>query len=279
MNMNNGFYSLLFHGVYNLDEKHQFKNKNIFISSEELENCIKILIDNDFTFIDPDDVLISPYGSRNVLLTVDDGYHTNFHILKVLERYNIPALFFFVKYQVAHQKMFWWDVYLINKIHSTPFSIIYNDIQKLKLLARKEIESRFVKEFGNTCFDSDGQLVRPMTCKELKRFSEHPLVRIGAHTVSHEILTNCYKASIKKEIGNCKQFLEKITKKNIYAFSYPNGDYNSDIVSVTFEMGFKYAVTIRRGFNYYHQLVKYEDWLTLRRNTFPIPNLEKSVVQ
>lgn len=275
------FHTILFHALYRKEDAAKSKHPYMFISVNEFEACVRTFLDSGIKFINPSDLLkdnIIP-DCRQVLLTFDDGYFNNFHALKVLEKYSIEALFFIVKHQIIEKKLFWWDVYFKNRIKEVSFQTLYEEIQELKKLERDEIETRLIDRFGNTCFEANDDFDRPMTEAELLEFSRHPLVNIGAHSASHEILTNCSPDKVRAEIQDCKDYLEKITGKTISFISYPNGNFNDDIVALAEELGFRFGITTAPGPNDYEKLKNANNKLILKRNVFPVPGSSIDIVK
>lgn len=62
-----------------------------------------------------------------------------------------------------------------------------------------------------------------MNAAEIKAMSSHPLVTIGAHTVSHTSLGWLKPEMMKLELLESKTALEQITGREIEYFSYPYG--------------------------------------------------------
>ena len=82
---------------------------------------------------------------------------------------------------------------------------------------------------------------------------------IGAHTMSHLLLTEITAEEAEKQISESKNYLEKITGKQIKMFAYPVGDYNTSIIDIVKSIGFKGARTT-------------EDWFwDLPENAFEMP--------
>ena len=59
---------------------------------------------------------------------------------------------------------------------------------------------------------------------ELKKLTKNPLITIGAHSVTHPILSALNKEDLKKEILLSKKILEKKLKIKVKFFSYPYGN-------------------------------------------------------
>lgn len=273
-----GFYTILFHAVYENNQVGFIKHPYLYVSTDELRSSIETLISNKFTFIGPDDLNKQTLEKNKVLLTFDDGYFNNFLALDILEEFEIPAVFFLVKDQIERQKSFWWDVYFRNSIENYKFEKVYSDIQELKTLKGKNIERKLKKIFGSNCFDCCEDFDRPMTVNEVKKFAIQQYVHIGVHSVGHEILTNLNNKEVRFELAECKKFLSRLVEKDIEILSYPNGNYNSNILEIAKSVGFKYGLTTLKGINTAAHLSKKNGWLQIKRNVFPDPENKADVV-
>ncbi len=134
---------------------------------------------------------------KNVLLTFDDGFNSNFQIaIKILSKLNIKCIFFvpseFVKIQ---------------------------SVKKARAFIKKNIlDQNIPKDFN---------IVRNMTIKNLRH-----LIRkghtIGGHSKTHENLGNIKDENkLKDEIINSARDLEKILKIRLKHFAYTYGNYTS----------------------------------------------------
>jgi peptidoglycan/xylan/chitin deacetylase (PgdA/CDA1 family) len=85
-------------------------------------------------------------------------------------------------------------------------------------------------------------------------------MQIGAHTVSHPILTGLSAAQVRQEIGQGKRALESILGETVELFAYPNGkwgrDFDAQAVALVREAGFQAAFTT--------------DWGSANRDTHPL---------
>jgi peptidoglycan/xylan/chitin deacetylase (PgdA/CDA1 family) len=61
---------------------------------------------------------------------------------------------------------------------------------------------------------------------------------IGAHTVSHAILTEVGPEELKREVGDCKVALQQISGAEVKMFCYPKGRFNAKVVSVVERAGY-----------------------------------------
>lgn len=83
-----------------------------------------------------------------------------------------------------------------------------------------------------------------LTESDIKKLSKD--FEIGAHTLMHPNLTALSHQEAFSEIAKSKKCLEKITGKEITAFCYPYGKYNTPIVKTVKKAGFKLARITKR---------------------------------
>ena len=77
-------------------------------------------------------------------------------------------------------------------------------------------------------------------------------VDIGAHTHTHEILSNLDDASLKQQLTVSKALIEENTGRPCVHFAYPNGarrDYSSRAIELLRDCGFESAVSLELGCN------------------------------
>lgn len=75
---------------------------------------------------------------------------------------------------------------------------------------------------------------------------------VGAHTVTHPILSRLSSDQLRGEIEGSKRWLEEQLKQSVTLFCYPNGkpdDYNPAVVQVVEASGFSAACTAEEGWN------------------------------
>jgi len=273
---------LLFHAFYLPGDRNKQFHPYLYISTEEFAAIIKKLLEDGIRFIDPTKLRTPEQQDIEgfwCLLTFDDGYFNNFYILEILEKYNVKALLYPVKEQIEKSELFWWDVFYHHRIKNLPVESVYKEAQKLKTFKSVQIRTILKERFGKNIFHATEDYNRPMTLYELKKFSSHPLIELGVHSNSHEILTNLTREEINYEIGQCKSFLEIITGQHVRHISYPNGNINKSILSVASQIGFETGVTVKRGLNIITLDDTSEKWLSLLRVPIPMPEVNLSVLE
>jgi peptidoglycan/xylan/chitin deacetylase (PgdA/CDA1 family) len=76
-------------------------------------------------------------------------------------------------------------------------------------------------------------------------------MQVGAHTVSHPILSKLSPGDMRRELEDSKAFLERLLGERVGLFAYPNGkpgvDFDERAVALVRELGFDAAVTTARG--------------------------------
>ena len=84
----------------------------------------------------------------------------------------------------------------------------------------------------------------PLTPDEIIDMVKGGLIEVGAHTVTHPILSTLSCSAQQKEIDQSKSQLEKIAGRHMTSFAYPFGaktDYTSETISLVREAGFTCA--------------------------------------
>ena len=85
--------------------------------------------------------------------------------------------------------------------------------------------------------------------EEVKEMAADELFEIGSHTVSHANLYELTPEERKSELEDSKKALEELTGKKIWAFAYPYGNYNEEIIEAVRVAGYEIAFAVQeRGF-------------------------------
>lgn len=186
-------------------------------------------------------------GGPSAVITFDDGYADNLHqALPILAECGVPATFFIATETIGTEREYWWDDLerLIRLPERLPERFegperrrawmtrtakererFYWDLQTLFKrfdFRRREAWLRALREWAE--LPEEGRPShRPMTLAELTRLAEHPLVTIGAHTITHTRLSVLPPEVQASEIHGSKEQLELWLKRPVTVFSYPFG--------------------------------------------------------
>lgn len=83
-----------------------------------------------------------------------------------------------------------------------------------------------------------------ISADEAVSLSKQGLFEIGAHTVTHPVLSALHPAKQREEIEGSKLALEKLVNQSVTSFAYPYGgcsDYTAETVTIVSEAGFERA--------------------------------------
>jgi peptidoglycan/xylan/chitin deacetylase (PgdA/CDA1 family) len=90
-------------------------------------------------------------------------------------------------------------------------------------------------------------MMRPQQVRNLRTLG----MEVGAHTVTHPILTRLSPARARDEIGAAKEDLQGVLGERVELFAYPNGvpgqDFAAEHTQMARECGFSAAVSTARG--------------------------------
>lgn len=183
-------------------------------------------------------------GGRFVWITFDDGYHNNFRILPLIEKFQIPIQFYVSTDHALAGKSFWWDaLYRARSKQGWRQDEIYRQTEELKRKTNREIEATLLGEFGPGVLAPVSDLDRPMTEAEIRAFASHPLVTVGNHTSEHGVLTAYPLAEAKRIIRKGEEDLRRILGRSCRTFAYPNGDYSEELFGTLEELGYAAAIS------------------------------------
>jgi peptidoglycan/xylan/chitin deacetylase (PgdA/CDA1 family) len=205
-------------------------------------------------------------------LTFDDGYRDNLSdALPVLERHGVPMTLFVTPGFAERGARLWWveleeAVRRLDRIEvsldgfefnaacrteadkSAAYDALYWRLREGPEERLLGIVSRLADEaqidtaalVDGLCLDWDG----------LTAMARHPLVSIGAHTLTHPMLAKCDEARMRHEVAGSREAIRNRLGVTPAHLSYPIGDRQSAGArefALARELGFTSAVTTRPG--------------------------------
>jgi peptidoglycan/xylan/chitin deacetylase (PgdA/CDA1 family) len=210
--------------------------------------------------------------SENIaVITFDDGYKDNYlYAYPILKKYKIPATIFLTSGYIDTDNLFWWDIAGYVIYHTKKKKIDLPNFGKFSLMDHKEkfnclsflvnkfktipnhLKNNYMINLQNIC-----EVIIPpglgkkmiLSWDEIREMKDNGIT-FGVHTVTHPNLTKISLAEAEKEIMNSKKMIENQLKIEATLFSYPYGsklDYNSEIIELIKNIGFKGAVTTNYG--------------------------------
>ena len=243
--------TLLFHGIYDdtLGECPKGVDSSLTCGLSTVERCLKESWSQGFRFIHADEIPKALNSrERLALMTLDDGYANNRLLLPMLNRLGVPALVFVTTDAMMRRQSYWWDV-LAREALRAGLSVDQLSRQRLRIKSMKplDIEQHFKTQFGQNCYQPQGDHDRPMTPEELKAFAGDPLIAIGSHTHHHALLSQLNLDEVESELQLCQNHLREITGCSPQTLAYPNGRWNTNDAHIAGKMGIQYAFTTERS--------------------------------
>jgi len=240
------------------------------ITAETLQQQIRLLKER-YQVISPDDALAwiekrSALPPRAVLLTCDDGRSNCLtDMVPVLQEEGVGCIFFVTGASVAQSRsVLWYEELFLHflRARSGSFEISsdgviirgnlgspeqrravwWDSVRRLSEFSA-EVRGSFLlaarTEFG---LESPIDLQSPESCRRFGLMTGTELrqlvsagMSVGAHTMSHPMLSRTPAALAAEEIAGSKVALESVLQRPVWAFAYPFGDSQS-VTSQILEM-------------------------------------------
>lgn len=127
------------------------------------------------------------------------------------------------------------------------FSAIFRALRQVPVQEKNEMLTGLLRELGDDPTAPDPRFAT-MRWADIAELARNELIHFGAHSETHEILTNCTEEQARREIVGSH---DKLRERVGYAllFAYPNGNYNLQVKNLVRDAGFRAAVTTRHGTN------------------------------
>jgi peptidoglycan/xylan/chitin deacetylase (PgdA/CDA1 family) len=221
-------------------------------------------------------LLTDTLAHKSVAVTFDDGYADNLYNAKpLLERFEVPAAVFVSPGNLGQE--FWWDELerMVTSPTTLPESIrlqiggetfewnggeprqmlneLYNRLLPLKTETRADTINTIKKIMGS--LQPEQPEHRALIPAEMIELQNDGLIDIGAHTMTHPILSRLPISEQEEEIRESKVLIENILGKTITGFAYPNGFFTEKTEALVKEIGFNYACSSLRDVIWHSQQI------------------------
>jgi len=128
----------------------------------------------------------------------------------------------------------------------TPRHHLYTSLYEVLRPASEEERRRKLSELRRWTVTAPARRSnhRALSLEEIDKLQEGGLLEVGAHTVTHPVLSALPPVSQRHEIGKSKARLEKILDHPVSSFAYPYGkprDYTAETVDIVRQAGFACA--------------------------------------
>lgn len=201
-------------------------------------------------------------------ITFDDAQWDNFHYaLPVLDKHGYKATFYIPTESVDQKTLLWHDRlgYIIHQASDEQLTEVMRVFNHAGYQAKQthDLKDHLV-EFAKTLSVADRKALlrelekmatadipewgRLMTWDEIRAVDKQGH-EIGAHSVTHELLTSCDPSHLQHEVVFSKERIEAELSKEITSFCYPNGNHNEEVAMAVEQAGYNNAVSTVWGAN------------------------------
>ena len=250
-------------------------NKHLEVTPEFLDRAIRRLRDDGYDFIPIEDIparLTSPRSKPFAVFTLDDGYRDNVeYALPVFEPHGVPCTIFITRGFAERTHSLWWETLgsLLVRLNAMRFDFgsgeesldLSTEARKLRAFDRfatlvaTEDEDAAVARIDALSRDHDVDPLKltadlVMDADELRRIASHPLVSLGAHTLTHRAVARLPADEARREMRQSADWLETLTGDRPRALAYPYGfpaAVSQRDMEIARELGFAVAGTTQPG--------------------------------
>ncbi|HEY7244822.1 MAG TPA: polysaccharide deacetylase family protein [Xanthobacteraceae bacterium] len=239
-------------------------------SEDKLEATLRWLKRRGVDFVSLDEAmrrLSRPSAAPFAVFTFDDGYADNLtRALPVMERFAAPFTVYVTTGMITRAIDAWWFglaalIRRRDKIVLPGFGHLDCSGLPGKKRSFASIEAAIHRDFSllarvRALIDASNIDCRALVDQEalnehqLRRLAQHPLVTIGAHTMTHRNLAEASTETVRLEMAENRRFLQDITGTPIEHFAYPFGHARAcgeREAAIARAVGFRTAVTTRHG--------------------------------
>jgi peptidoglycan/xylan/chitin deacetylase (PgdA/CDA1 family) len=196
-------------------------------------------------------------------VTFDDGYRDNFdHAAPILESHGLRATFF-VATDFVCGVAFWFDLASIVWLedsaealrqavsaapeHCDRFAGVKTLDAWISALKRIPSESRDAVLAGSGRSDvGPAEIYGAMTSEQVRELSRRGH-EIGAHSVTHRILTQLDDPTLRVELEQPRSTLFGWSGIQVEGVCFPNGDYDDRVIAAARTAGYRYGCAVTRG--------------------------------
>lgn len=212
-------------------------------------------------------------GKPLAVVTFDDG-HTSLPdlLLPIVRQEGLPVTVYLATGHIESGQAYWFDrvvtalqtegpleldlrdaglgLWHLNAHHGAEnWSLLSALMERLKLVEapqRDAIVERIERQVSALRRPRFAPL-RPMRPDDVRGMAEEPLVTIGAHSHCHRLLDRIPLEEARDSMDTSRRLLEQWSSRQVVHFAYPNGNHNPALVRLSESMGFRSAVTTRKG--------------------------------
>jgi peptidoglycan/xylan/chitin deacetylase (PgdA/CDA1 family) len=245
-----GLTILCYHRVLPAEQRARYHDADLVVTPEAFRAHCALLAERFTVYPLAEALARWTRGEKNlVALTFDDGYRDNItHAAPILRDFGLRATFFVVAGLVDAQTLPWYD------IAGLALQRLGIEDVKLEIAGAKDLSPAYrdawlrdLCERAQDCKHAPEDEI--MASEELRGLADDGH-EIGAHSLTHPILTQCSDAELVQETATARQLLREKTGQPIAGFCYPNGNYDSLVQDALRAAGYTYAASMEPGVNF-----------------------------
>ncbi len=253
-------------------------NRSLEMTPEFLTAAVEHIRARGLSFVSMDEALARMTAddhTRFAAITFDDGYNDTIdYALPILEKHSIPATVFITTGFASRDASPWWLILgeALRRSNIVPDMALAGnwalvaDTAHRKQLAFDRLRTLFMRSDPDTTRATVHDILLQaginsthicadacMDWNTITTLAKHPLITIGAHTVSHPILARCASTQVMRELARSRAEIENQINKPVRHLAYPNGDNASGgprEFNMAQALGFASAATTRPGLVY-----------------------------
>ncbi|MEE2778775.1 MAG: polysaccharide deacetylase family protein [Acidobacteriota bacterium] len=248
-------------------------NRSLSVDIADFDRQIRVLSERQNCLSVPeviDRMVEGQLPGKALTITFDDGYRDNLdHALPVLERWSVPATIYVCTGLVDAARPPWWvelealvaslDEIAVDLGSERLVRTLSSDwdrfvaFQKIADQGRRGDPATFQRIMAQVRDQAPeiAEMTNPMlSWEEVRRLDAHPLITIGAHTVTHPPLARLSDSEVIGELEEGKKRLEHELGHPVVHLAYPFGEVEQvgvREVRLAEAVGFRSAFTTRAG--------------------------------
>lgn len=215
-----------------------------------------------------------PNEGLRFLMTFDDGYHNNYELARpILEKYQIPTVFFVSTHHMTTGESFWFDE-IVTPIQALQLphldlsefglrnflfgdgcpAVRWDDINRMlveiKALGNMDTPQTmqlltFLRsEYGHQVRDLLHQY-RPISIDEVRDMQTSSLFDFGSHSHRHDILTYLEAEQLRDNLIRSREALSDASGVEPQMIAYPNGDFDDRVLAASRDAGYSLGFAIQ----------------------------------
>jgi len=256
---------VVYHGICQQDHT---RFNNIFLRLRTFEEHLRYY-KKYFNVVSLDDYYSRRFSTDryNICISFDDGYENNYrYVLPLLEKYEVPAVFFVTAIRQAGYDILWNDFLgILNR--NGPRTLVYKGetfrkgrhnqyssdstgqllVEQLRNAGFAEKAALMQDLYPLAPFREDGvpgDYWRQMTAAQLRILSDSRWATIGSHGFYHNDLGRIPIGNTAEELAASKRWLEQCTQKPVRSLAFPYGTYSPAAVTAALKAGYEQILAL-----------------------------------